>query len=155
MAVAQAAAEVERQKAHVVSRLYQVTYGAEERCRPQRGVIGLGKALDQFNSAFPELMRLIDGSPYLPPARDQFRKFLTDPSAKVSNEALGSGVPWAGKYAPSVYRGPWRQRSSERISPVTKKVELITWRSTSLPSVAGRYAIKPRSARRRPGFLNS
>jgi hypothetical protein len=89
VAVAQASADAERQKAHVVSRLYQATYGAEERCRPSKEASSsFSKAMDQFRSAFPELMRLIDGSPYLPPARDQFKKFLADPSAKVSDDAL-------------------------------------------------------------------
>jgi hypothetical protein len=89
VAVAQSTVDVERQKAHVVSRLYQATYGAELRCRPSKEASSsFSKAMDQFRSAFPELMRLIDGSPYLPPAREQFNKFLADPSAKVSDEAL-------------------------------------------------------------------
>src|SRR4051794_25255571 len=88
-AIAQAPADTERQKAHVVSRLYQATYGAQERCHSSKEAsLSLGKAMDQFRSSFPELIRLIDSSPYLPPAKDQFKKFLSDPSAKVSDEAL-------------------------------------------------------------------
>ena len=89
VALAQATTDVEREKAHVVSRLYQATYGAKERCRPSKEAsLSLGKAINQFRLAFPELMRLVDHSPYLPPARDQFKKFLADPSAKVSDEDL-------------------------------------------------------------------
>lgn len=86
---AQASADVEREKTLIVSRLYQSTYGAKERCRPSKEAsLSLGKAIKRFRLAYPELMRLVDQSPYLPTARDQFKQFLADPSAKISDEEL-------------------------------------------------------------------
>jgi hypothetical protein len=88
-ALAQSTPDTERQKAHLVSRLYQATYGAQKRCSASpEGATSIEKSLEIFRSKFPELIRLLDGSPYFGPARDNFQKFLDDPSTKVGDSAL-------------------------------------------------------------------
>jgi hypothetical protein len=89
MALAQGKPDVEPQKAKLVSRIYQATYGAQKRCSTSpEGAANLGKSVELFRSKFPELVRLVDSSPYFGPARDNFQKFLDDPSTKVSDAAL-------------------------------------------------------------------
>jgi hypothetical protein len=88
-ALAQGTPDTERQKEHLVFRLYQATYGAEKRCSASpEGSASIGKSLEIFRSKFPELIRLLDGSPYFGPARDNFQKFLENPSTKVGDTAL-------------------------------------------------------------------
>jgi hypothetical protein len=71
---AQASPDMERQKAHIVSRMYQATYGAQERCRSaEEASEGLDKAIGQLRGTLPELMTLVDASPYLPQAQAQFK----------------------------------------------------------------------------------
>jgi len=89
LAIAQASTNTERQKAHVVNRMYQATYGAQERCRPLKDAsASLDKAIDQIRRAFPELLSLIENSPYLPQAREHFKTLLNDPTMRSSDEAL-------------------------------------------------------------------
>jgi hypothetical protein len=80
---------VERQKVHMVSRMYQATYGAQERCRPSREAsVKLDMAIEQFRNALPELMSLVDSSPYLPQAKEQFKVFLSKAPAPQNDQAL-------------------------------------------------------------------
>jgi len=66
---AQRVPDVEKDKAKLVYRLYQATYGAQQRC----GVsAGHGETLARFRAAYPELVGLLDASPYLAQARDRF-----------------------------------------------------------------------------------
>lgn len=70
----QPATDEARQKAHIVSRLYQATYGAQEQCSSHKDVAAnLDKTIDQFRRAYPELMRLVESSPYLPQAKEGFK----------------------------------------------------------------------------------
>lgn len=79
----------EREKAKVVSRMYQVTSGAQERCRSSPTTsANLDKEVDQFRRAYSELSNLIDGSPYLPQARERFNAFLSSAAARPSDESL-------------------------------------------------------------------
>ena len=76
-AASYAQSDTERQKAHVVSRLYQATYGAEDRCKPSKlASLEFGKAFNQFSVAYPELIRLLKASPHLTTAKEQYAKFL-------------------------------------------------------------------------------
>lgn len=94
-AVAQANSNIERQKMHVVSRMYQATYGAQERCRPSKEAsANLDKAVDQLRHAFPELLNLIDNSPYLLQAQEQFKTFLSNTAIKSSDEKLAPMCNW-------------------------------------------------------------
>jgi hypothetical protein len=59
----------ERQKTHIVSRMYQATYGVQKQCNQSAS---LNTAIEQVHHAYPELMRLIESSPYLPQAKAEF-----------------------------------------------------------------------------------
>ena len=88
-AASYAQSDTERQKAHVVSRLYQATYGAEDRCKPSKlASLEFGKAFNQFSVAYPELIRLLKASPHLTTAKEQYAKFLAHPSTNVNENAL-------------------------------------------------------------------
>jgi hypothetical protein len=64
----------ERQRAHVVSRMYQATYGAQERCGSYKDELArLDKVIEQVRHAYPELMRLVESSVYLPQAKEEFK----------------------------------------------------------------------------------
>jgi hypothetical protein len=62
---------LERQKAKIVSRVYQLTYGAEEMCKrysPQESN-QVSEAVAKFKNTYPELMKLVKESPYLDKAK--------------------------------------------------------------------------------------
>lgn len=67
---AQRAPDVEKDKAKLVYRLYQATYGAQQRCGASDP--SDGATLARFRSVYPELVALLDASPYLAQARDRF-----------------------------------------------------------------------------------
>ena len=66
---AQRVPDVEKEKAKLVYRLYQATYGAQQRCGASAGH---DETLARFRAAYPELVALLDASPYLAQARDRF-----------------------------------------------------------------------------------
>lgn len=68
---AQRVPDVEKEKAKLVYRLYQATYGAQQRCGASAGA-SHGATLARFRAAYPELVALLDASPYLAQARDRF-----------------------------------------------------------------------------------
>lgn len=55
--------DVERKKRHLVSRFYEITKWGATRC-PIEKYPGYHSALSRFQAAFPELIPLIDASPY-------------------------------------------------------------------------------------------
>jgi len=67
---AQRVPDVEEDKAKLVYRLYQATYGAQQRCGASAP--SHGETLARFRSAYPELVALLDASPYLAQARGRF-----------------------------------------------------------------------------------
>jgi hypothetical protein len=71
---AQRVPDVEKEKAKLVYRLYQATYGAQQRCGASHS--SHGETLARFRSAYPELVALLDASPYLAQARDRFTTLL-------------------------------------------------------------------------------
>lgn len=89
-AFAQVSMNIETQKQMLIGRLYQATYGAHERCKPLKDEsIKLDVAIDKYRAAFPELFAQMDKSPYLPAAREHFKKMMEDPEiAPVSDEEL-------------------------------------------------------------------
>ncbi|MBD8528902.1 MULTISPECIES: hypothetical protein [unclassified Massilia] len=68
---AQRVPDVEKEKAKLVYRLYQATYGAQQRCGASAGA-SHGETLVRFRAAYPELVGLLDASPYLAQARDRY-----------------------------------------------------------------------------------
>ncbi len=77
------------EKAKVVSRLYQATYGAQLRCGASPEWATHGKTLERFRSTYPELIQLVDSSPYFPAAKEGFQGFLVaNPPSKVSEKNL-------------------------------------------------------------------
>lgn len=80
-------ADQERQKAHIVSRMYQATYGAQKQCINYKDEVAkLDKAIEQFRNAYPELMRLVDSSPYLPQAKEEFNATMRSPGDQLPVE---------------------------------------------------------------------
>lgn len=78
--------EQERYKALTVSRMYEATYGGQVKCRSDKDALDrLNKTVDQFRHTYPELMRLIESSPYLPQAKEKL-KLNGDPSGKYDLE---------------------------------------------------------------------
>jgi hypothetical protein len=64
-------------KMRIVSALYQATYGAQERCRLSNvASAGLEKSIDQLRRVYPELLALLDSSPYLTQVQEQFTTIL-------------------------------------------------------------------------------
>lgn len=75
-AYAQSMADSERQKAKIISRLYQATYGAQQRCGAATGAQSHRETLARFRASYPELVSLMDSSPHLAAARDRFQVML-------------------------------------------------------------------------------
>ena len=72
---AQRVPDVEKEKAKLVYRLYHATYGAQQRCGASAGA-SHGETLARFRAAYPELVALLDASPYMAQARDRFMTLL-------------------------------------------------------------------------------
>lgn len=67
-------APIDREKAKIVSRVYQATYGAEVMCKrfsPQESA-QVSAAVLRFKMAYPELMALVEQSSYFEPAKNRF-----------------------------------------------------------------------------------
>lgn len=89
---------VDKQKAKIVSRVYQLTYGADALCKrfsPQESA-QVGSAVIRFKKAYPELMILVDESQYFEPAKSRFiakmeriaESASNDPQKRVCQESL-------------------------------------------------------------------
>ncbi len=79
--------EQEQYMAHTVTRMYEATYGGQEKCKSDKDALDrLNKTVDQFRHAYPELMSLIENSPYLPQAKEHL-KLGRDPSGKYDLQA--------------------------------------------------------------------
>jgi hypothetical protein len=77
LANAQADSSIERQKKHIVSRVYEAIYETEEwGCSPSEGSAHVKKMINRARQAFPELFSLVDASPYFPQAREESKAFL-------------------------------------------------------------------------------
>lgn len=88
-ALAQGTEDMERKKAHIVSRIYQATYGAEKRCSTlNEASITLADAVKQFRLAYAEITSLVEQSPYFPVAEKDFTKFLASQAAREDKEEL-------------------------------------------------------------------
>jgi hypothetical protein len=84
---AQTSPDIEKQQKKTVSRLYQLIYETQDRCRAStQAARRLGKATADFRAAFPELMRLVDQSPHLASAQERSRKELADLKKETSVE---------------------------------------------------------------------
>lgn len=82
-------AALEKLQAKIISRFYQVTYGAEARC-PSEQLAQLEVTLSRFRDAYPELMRQIDQSPYLEAAKQRYKRdeesAKSEPQDKLAQE---------------------------------------------------------------------
>jgi hypothetical protein len=86
LAAAQVGQTIEQQKKSTIYGLYQITYGAQERCKPfPKEALDIKTAIDQLWIKFPELLPLIDSSPYLSVSREFYKTRLADPN--ISSES--------------------------------------------------------------------
>jgi hypothetical protein len=65
---------VEKRRAHIVSRVHQMTDGSLYRCQETPNAVEVEKEVRRFRRAYSELMALIDNSPHLDRAKRQSRE---------------------------------------------------------------------------------
>ena len=69
-----------KRKTHIVSRVYQLVYGGAEICTrlASPDAQAAVAAAARFKDAYPELIRLVEESPYVGIARERNRKMVED-----------------------------------------------------------------------------
>lgn len=82
---------LEKNKAKIVSRLYQATYGASERCQkaPAQAAAEFQSELNRFVGNHGRLMQQLVDSPYYDDARKQFSKHARVDLQQDTPEKLG------------------------------------------------------------------
>jgi len=86
-------APVDRQKAKIVSRVYQLTFGADAICKrfsPQESA-EVSLAVIRFKKAYPELMMLVEQSLYLEPAKIRFTGMMERMAESASKDPRKAG----------------------------------------------------------------
>lgn len=81
-------APIDKQKAKIVSRVYQLTYGADALCKrfSSQESAQVSSAVIRFKKAYPELMMLVEQSPYFEPAKSRFAEKLERIAESASND---------------------------------------------------------------------
>jgi len=86
-------APIDKQKAKIVSRVYQLTYGADALCKrfsPQEST-QVSSAVIRFKKAYPELMMLVEQSPYFEPAKSRFTAKMERIAESASKDPRKAG----------------------------------------------------------------
>jgi hypothetical protein len=77
---------IDKRKAQIVSRFYEATYGADSMCKrfsPQESP-QVSNAVKRFKEVYPEIMQLVDQSPYLDRARLNFETLMEKMAERAS-----------------------------------------------------------------------
>jgi hypothetical protein len=84
---------IDKQKAKIVSRVYQLTYGADAICKrfsPQESD-QVSSAVIRFKNTYPELMMLVDQSSYLERAQNHFAGLMERIAKSASKNPKEAG----------------------------------------------------------------
>lgn len=86
-------APIDKQKAKIVSRVYQATYGADALCKrfSLQESAQVSSAVIRFKKAYPELMMLVEQSPYFEPAKNRFAGKMERIAESASNDPRKAG----------------------------------------------------------------
>ncbi len=76
----------DKRKAVIVSRIYQLTYGADAMCKlySPRESAQVSAAVVRFRNTYPELMQLVEQSPYFDRAKRRFSEMVEIMSESAS-----------------------------------------------------------------------
>lgn len=98
----------QRQAAKIVSRLYQATYGASERCKKATSDANaeFQRELSRFIEAEAQLMKLVTRSPYYSTARDEFAKYGAMDPARDTPESLAGDCKYLAELLRSLSQTP-------------------------------------------------
>jgi len=86
---------IDRQKAKIVFRVYDITYGTEKICKRHSSQKSeqVSKAVAKFKNTYPELMKLVEQSPYLNRAKklisEEIESIGKNPEYDVCGSRLG------------------------------------------------------------------
>lgn len=100
--------QLEKNKAKIVSRLYQATYGETARCQkaPSDIATEFQKELTRFVELNDKLMKLVVGSPYYDPARQTFSKLATIDPTRDTPQKLGMECKYLAQLLHSMNDSP-------------------------------------------------
>lgn len=85
----QSTAGIERQKEKIVARMVQATDVAQQRCSTTAAAPNHARTYERFRARYPELISLVEHSPYFAPSRDYFQNLLaTDALPKLNEQDL-------------------------------------------------------------------
>lgn len=78
--------------AKIVSRLYQATFGASERCKmaPAESADEFKVEFDRFRAKYPDLLNLLKSSPFYEPARQHFAQLSASMAARDTPRSLAA-----------------------------------------------------------------
>lgn len=83
------AQQTEETKLAVVDQLYKITDGVQGHCKASpEASPDVDKAVEEFRAAYPELMELVDHSPYLPTAKVHFNAAMKEFSKREGHDEL-------------------------------------------------------------------
>ena len=76
----------------IVSRLYELTFGASERCRiaPPESAQAFKSEFDRFSAKYPDLLPLLKSSPYYEPSRQQFLRVIASMAPRDTPQSIAT-----------------------------------------------------------------
>jgi len=109
------ATDVERNKAKLVSRLYQATHGASERCKSAnpKAAKEFQNELTAFLAANARLMELVIQSPHYVMARERFAKHKVIDPERDTPESLASECKYLAGLLQSMTNTPEGKKAAE------------------------------------------
>lgn len=118
---AQTSPDLERQKIHAVSRIYQVINLSEQCPSSKEGSAIFLKTFNQFRSSYPELFKLIEESEYLTAAKAQDKQLWEIQSQKFSDAELIDRCNELASMLQPYMNSPQGRQAVEEIIQLLKK----------------------------------
>jgi len=107
----------------IVSRLYQATFGASERCKmaPPESAEEFNTEFNRFSAKYPDLLSLLRSSPYYEPARRHFLQVTASMTVHDTPESLAAECKGVAQLLRAMLDQPEGQKAAleyrARLSP--------------------------------------
>lgn len=114
---------IERQKEMIVSRIAQATDVAQQRCSTTAAAPNHARIYERFRARYPELISLVEHSPYFAPSRDYFQTLLaTDGLPRMNEQDLLHECQSLEYMLRALMDAPGGNRGGRGIRRITKEI---------------------------------